>query len=48
MDPVTHHAAVNTYLVKCTEEGTFPVVESFGRIDPVIPDLYAPCKANEI
>jgi len=48
MDPITHHAAVNTFLVQCTEEGTFPVVESFGRIDPVIPELYAPCEANTI
>jgi ABC-type branched-subunit amino acid transport system substrate-binding protein len=46
MDPETHHAAVNTFLVQCTAEGTFPVVESFGRLDPVIPELYAPCVAD--
>lgn len=46
MDPATHHAAVNTYLSQATAEGTFPIVESFGRIDPVIPERYAPCEAD--
>jgi ABC-type branched-subunit amino acid transport system substrate-binding protein len=48
MDPVTHHAKVNTFLAKCTAEGTFPIVEEFGRLDPVIPERYAPCNANEL
>jgi ABC-type branched-subunit amino acid transport system substrate-binding protein len=47
MDPVTHHAKVNTYLAQCTAEGTFPIVERFGRLDPVIPERYAPCVANK-
>ncbi|MDH4121540.1 MAG: ABC transporter substrate-binding protein [Deltaproteobacteria bacterium] len=40
MDPVTHHARVNAYLTRCEKDGTFPIVESFGTHDPVIPERY--------
>lgn len=40
MDPTTHHATVNGYLACCGEDGTFEIIESFGRIDPVIPARY--------
>ena len=40
MDPVTHHARVNTFLTRCTREGTFEVVERFGALAPVIPERY--------
>lgn len=40
MDPVTHHARVNTYLSRCNAEGRFDIVEHFGAIDPVLPERY--------
>jgi diguanylate cyclase (GGDEF)-like protein/PAS domain S-box-containing protein len=40
MDAATHHAAVNTYLSRCAADGTFEIVENFGRIAPVIPERY--------
>ena len=40
MDARTHHASVNTYLARCNADGTFSIVESFGRIAPVIPERY--------
>lgn len=40
MDPASHHAYVNTYLARCEADGSFTIVESFGRIAPVIPDRY--------
>ncbi|GAB5605831.1 hypothetical protein TK5_19110 [Sideroxyarcus sp. TK5] len=40
MDAVTHHASVNAYLARCNADGTFSIMESFGRIDPVIPARY--------
>mgnify|MGYP000998569425 FL=1 len=40
MDPATHHAHVNTYLARCRADGTFELVERFGRIAPVIPERY--------
>ena len=40
MDADTHHACVNTYLARCNEDGTFGIVESFGRIAPEIPERY--------
>lgn len=40
IDPVTHHARVNTFLTQCTREGSFRVVESFGAVAPVIPERY--------
>ncbi|MEW5904939.1 MAG: ABC transporter substrate-binding protein [Pseudomonadota bacterium] len=40
MDAATHHASVNAYLARCNADGTFSIVESFGRIDPVIPARY--------
>ncbi len=42
MDPKTHHAAVNTYLSRCTASGTFEINESFGQNAPVIPERYKP------
>lgn len=40
MDPVSHHAKVNTYLSKCTRDGRFEIIETFGSIAPVIPERY--------
>lgn len=40
MDANTHHAYVNTYLSRCTAEGSFRIIESFGIIPPVIPERY--------
>jgi PAS domain S-box-containing protein len=40
MDPVTHHARVNTYLSRCQADGTFEIVKSFGAMDPVLPKRY--------
>lgn len=40
MDPRTHHAKVNTFLSRCKANGTFEIIENFGRIDPQIPDRY--------
>ncbi|MBF0572861.1 MAG: EAL domain-containing protein, partial [Desulfamplus sp.] len=41
MDRATHHAAVNTYLSRCNENGVFSIIESFGQIAPVIPERYS-------
>ena len=40
MDPETHHAHVNSYLARCELDGTFTIVEEFGRIPPEIPARY--------
>lgn len=40
MDPRTHHAKVNTFLARCEADGTFNVIENFGRINPEIPSRY--------
>ncbi len=40
MDAQTHHAQVNVYLSRCNVDGTFTIVEKFGRIPPVIPERY--------
>jgi len=40
MDPATHHAEVNGYLARCNADGTFTLVERFGRIPPQIPERY--------
>ena len=40
MDAATHHASVNTYLSRCTLDGTFDIVECFGRNLPQIPERY--------
>ena len=40
MDAATHHASVNSHLARCEADGTFSIMESFGRIDPVIPARY--------
>lgn len=40
MDPVTHHARVNTHLSRCREDGTFEIIRSFGSLPPEIPERY--------
>lgn len=40
MDAATHHAKVNSYLACCGADGAFSIVESFGAIDPVLPERY--------
>ncbi len=40
MDAATHHAYVNTYLSRCNADGTFTIVEKFGRMAPQIPERY--------
>ena len=40
MDPATQHAHVNSYLARCNADGTFSIVEEFGRIPPEIPERY--------
>jgi PAS domain S-box-containing protein len=40
MDPVTHHAKVNTYLSRCGTDGVFNISVSFGAIDPALPERY--------
>ncbi|MDH4099624.1 MAG: EAL domain-containing protein, partial [Nitrospirota bacterium] len=40
MNPLIHHAKVSTYLARCEADGTFTIIEKFGRIDPVIPERY--------
>ncbi|WP_275887971.1 EAL domain-containing protein [Azonexus hydrophilus] len=40
MDAATHHASVNAYLACCNADGSFDVVQSFGRIPPQIPERY--------
>jgi PAS domain S-box-containing protein len=40
MDPVTQHAAVNTYLSRCEADGAFTIIEIFGVIQPEIPERY--------
>ncbi len=40
MDAATHHASVNIYLSRCNPDGTFTIVESFGRNPPQIPERY--------
>jgi len=40
MDPVTHHARVNTYLSRCNAAGEFQIVEYFGAIEPLLPERY--------
>ena len=40
MDPIHHHAKVNTYLSQCRNDGKFEIVEEFGQIEPVLPERY--------
>lgn len=47
MDPVTHHAQVNTYLSCCQADGTFTIIEQFGAIAPLIPERYRPLRMGE-
>ncbi|MEO5368720.1 MAG: ABC transporter substrate-binding protein [Magnetococcus sp. DMHC-1] len=46
MDPETHHAKVNTFLSRCNAAGEFSIVESFGSIDPKIPERYSHLQIN--
>ena len=40
MDAATHHARVNAYLARCQADGSFALVETFGAIEPVLPERY--------
>lgn len=40
MDADTHHAQVNSYLACCNTDGSFDIVQNFGRISPQIPERY--------
>lgn len=40
MDAATHHAHVNTFLARSNRDGSFSVLEHFGRIPPQIPERY--------
>jgi diguanylate cyclase (GGDEF)-like protein/PAS domain S-box-containing protein len=40
MDATTHHAHVNSYLSRCNADGTFTIIEKFGRMPPQIPERY--------
>lgn len=40
MDAETHHASVNSYLACCDADGSFAIVQNFGRIPPQIPERY--------
>ena len=40
IDPVTHHAKVNTYLSRCGADGVFNIAVTFGANDPVLPERY--------
>lgn len=46
MNSEHHHAKVNTYLSLCQADGSFEIVETFGAIDPVIPERYEHQKIN--
>lgn len=41
MDPINHHAKVNTFLAQCQPDGKFSIIEHFGTIDPIIPERYS-------
>ncbi|MDH5749309.1 MAG: EAL domain-containing protein [Rhodospirillales bacterium] len=40
MDPLTHHATVNTHLSRCEADGTFTLIETFEPTAPEIPKRY--------
>lgn len=40
MTPEIQHAQVSSYLSRCERDGTFSIVESFGAIEPTLPDRY--------
>ncbi|MBF0626979.1 MAG: transporter substrate-binding protein [Magnetococcales bacterium] len=40
MDPITHHAKVNTFLSRCHADGQFEIIANFGIMDPVMPERY--------
>lgn len=48
MDRETHHAQVNGYLSRCNSDGTFSIVEKFGRSMPIIPQMYRKTKLNQV
>ena len=40
MEAETHHANINSYLACCNANGSFDIVQNFGRIPPQIPERY--------
>lgn len=40
MNSEHHHAIVNTYLSRCNYLGVFEIIESFGALEPAIPERY--------
>lgn len=40
MDRATHHATVNSVLARSSADGSFSIVDNFGRIPPEIPERY--------
>ena len=40
MNPEHHHAKVNTYLSRCDADGVFNIIETFGAIEPELPERY--------
>lgn len=48
MDPVTHHAKVNTWLARCDRDGVFEIIESFGQIPPEIPQRYIKSMGSKV
>lgn len=40
MDARSHHASVNCYLACCDANGSFRIIQNFGRISPQIPARY--------
>lgn len=40
MEAETHHANVNSYLACCNTDGSFDIVQNFGRLPPQIPERY--------
>ena len=40
MDGDIHHARVNSYLACCNTDGSFSIVQNFGRVSPQIPERY--------
>ncbi len=47
MDPLTHHAHVNTYLASCRADGSFDIIERFGCLPPQIPERYRQQSADK-
>ncbi|MBF0260482.1 MAG: ABC transporter substrate-binding protein [Magnetococcales bacterium] len=47
MDPITHHAGVNTFLARCRADGQFEIMENFGIMDPIMPERYNHLRIDE-